>query len=175
MCTKEPILLSGKFRTADRPGIDQQFEDDGFGNIVTYYNTGTKKVITNAKAVTVDYTNGNITFGPVSVIASGANLPQDGAVLVTDSITGVGRVIDSTLLPGGLKIPVQLIPANPSSIPAATPGTTIDIISPDVTVRPNGSTPPPAIPLNSLTPTVFDQTETIINLDSITNSGSLNS
>ena len=175
MCTKEPILLSGKFRTADRPGIDQQFEDDGFGNIVTFYNTGTKKVITNAKAGTVDYTNGNITFGPVSVIASGANLPQDGAVLVTDSITGVGRVIDSTLLPGGLKIPVQLIPANPSSIPAATPGTTIDIISPDVTVRPNGSTPPPAIPLNSLTPTVFDQTETIINLDSITNSGSLNS
>ena len=84
-------------------------------------------------------------------------------------------MIDNTLLPGGLKIPVQIIPANPSSIPAATPGTTIDIISPDVTVRPNGSTPPPAIPLNSLTPTVFDQTETIINLDSITNSGSLNS
>lgn len=175
MCTKEPILLSGKFRTSDRPGIDQQFEDDGFGNIVTFYNTGIKKVITNAKAGTVDYTTGNITFGPVNVIASGGNLPQEGAVLVTDSITGAGRVIDNTLLPGSLKIPVQLIPANPSSIPAATPGTTIDIISPDVTVRPNGSTPPPAIPLNSLTPTVFDQTETIINLDSITNSGSLNS
>lgn len=173
--TKEPVLLSGKFRTADRPGIDQQFEDDGFGNIVTFYNTGTKKVVTNGKAGTVNYSTGNITFGPVNVIAAGGNLPQDGAVLVTDSITGGGRVIDSTLLPGGLKIPVQIIPANPSSIPAATPGTTIDIISPDVTVRPNGSTPPPSIPLNSLTPTVFDQTETIINLDSITNSGSLNS
>ena len=27
---KEPILLSGQFRTADRPGVDQQFEDDGY-------------------------------------------------------------------------------------------------------------------------------------------------
>ena len=41
---KEPILLSGSFRTADRPGIDQYFEDDGFGNLRTYYNSGTKKV-----------------------------------------------------------------------------------------------------------------------------------
>ena len=49
-CKKEPILLSGPFRTADRPGIDQQFEDDGFGNLRTFYNTGNKKVYTNNAA-----------------------------------------------------------------------------------------------------------------------------
>ena len=38
-CKKEPVILSGTFRTAERPGIDQQFEDDGFGNLRTFYNT----------------------------------------------------------------------------------------------------------------------------------------
>ena len=34
---KEPVILSGTFRTADRPGVDQQFEDDGYGNLRTFY------------------------------------------------------------------------------------------------------------------------------------------
>ena len=173
--TKEPILLSGKFRTSERPGIDQQFEDDGFGNLRTFYDTGTKKVYTNTAAGTVNYDNGTIKFGPINIIASGGNLFQDGAVAVTDTTTGAGRVVDEALLPTQVKIPVQIIPANPSSIPAATPATTLNIVSPDVTVTPNGTTPPPTIPLNSLTPTIFDQTETVINLDAVSNGGSLNS
>ena len=42
-CKKEPVVLSGPFRTADRPGIDQQFEDDGYGNLRLFYNTGNRK------------------------------------------------------------------------------------------------------------------------------------
>ena len=43
--TKEPILLSGTFRTADRPGVNQQFEDDGFGNLRVFYNTDAKRLL----------------------------------------------------------------------------------------------------------------------------------
>lgn len=172
---KEPVLLSGKFRTEDRPGIDQQFEDDGFGRLRIFYNTGTKKVYTNDSAGTVNYETGTINFGPISIIGTGGNLPQAGAVSVSDATTGAGRVIDRSLLPTSLQIPVQIIPADISAIPAATPATSLNIISPDVTVQPLGSETPPTIPLNSLTPTTFDQTETIINIDSISNGGSLNS
>ena len=49
-CKKEPVILSGTFRTYDRPGINQQFEDDGFGNLRMFYNTGIKKVYTNNAA-----------------------------------------------------------------------------------------------------------------------------
>lgn len=173
--TKEPILLSGKFRTADRPGLDQQFEDDGYGNIVSFYDTGTKKVITNKSIGRVDYTTGTIVLGPINIIATGGNLPQEGATLITDAVTGAGSVLNESLLPTSLQIPVQIIPLNPAIIVAATPGTTLDIVAPDVTVQPNGTTPPPQIPLNSLTPTVFDQTETIINFNAVNNGGSLNS
>ena len=130
---------------------------------------------TNTTAGTVNYDNGTIKFGPINIIASGGNLFQDGAVAITDTTTGAGRIVDEALLPTQLKIPVQIIPANPSSIPAATPATTLNIVSPDVTVTPNGTTPPPTIPLNSLTPTIFDQTETVLNLDAVSNGGSLNS
>tara|TARA_Y100001970_G_scaffold233851_1_gene291741 strand:- start:40691 stop:42691 length:2001 start_codon:yes stop_codon:yes gene_type:complete len=163
--TKEPILLSGTFRTSDRPGIDQQFEDDGFGKLKTFYNTGTRKVYTNTSAGTVNYDTGTIAFGPVNIIGSGSNISTT-AVTVTDSTTGVGSVTDESLLPTGLKIPVQFIPANSSSIPASTPGTIINIVLPEITVAAIGTTPPPTIPLNSLTPTIFDQTPSTVEVTS---------
>ena len=173
-CTKEPVVLSGTFRTADRPGVDQQFEDDGYGNIRTFYNTGNKKVYTNNNAGTVNYATGQICFGPINVISTGANTPSPNATNVIDSVTGAGSVTDATLLPGNLQIPVVMIPANSSTIPASTPGTIINIISPEVTVSPIGTTPPPTIPLNSLTPTTFDSTPSVVEVAPIDNSGGLN-
>ena len=173
-CTKEPVVLSGTFRTADRPGVDQQFEDDGYGNIRTFYNTGNKKVYTNNNAGTVNYATGQICFGPINVISTGANTPSPNAINVIDSVTGAGSVTDATLLPGDLQIPVVMIPANSSTIPASTPGTIINIISPEVTVSPIGTTPPPTIPLNSLTPTTFDSTPSVVEVAPIDNSGGLN-
>ena len=173
-CTKEPVVLSGTFRTADRPGVDQQFEDDGYGNIRTFYNTGNKKVYTNNNAGTVNYATGQICFGPINVISTGANTPSPNAINVIDSVTGAGSVTDATLLPGDLQIPVVMIPANSSTIPASTPGTIINIISPEVTVSPIGTTPPPTIPLNSLTPTIFDSTPSVVEVAPIDNSGGLN-
>jgi|TARA_B100000214_G_scaffold209196_1_gene151798 hypothetical protein len=173
-CTKEPVVLSGTFRTADRPGVDQQFEDDGYGNIRTFYNTGNKKVYTNNNAGTVNYATGQICFGPINVISTGANTPSPNAINVIDSVTGAGSVTDATLLPGNLQIPVVMIPANSSTIPASTPGTIINIISPEVTVSPIGTTPPPTIPLNSLTPTTFDSTPSVVEVAPIDNSGGLN-
>jgi len=171
-CKKEPVLLSGTFRTSDRPGVDQQFEDDGFGNLRTFYNTGNKKVYTNDNAGTVNYTTGEVCFGPVSIIGAGVNLPIAG-ISITNTTTGAGSVTDATVLPTDLAIPVLFIPANVSTIPASTPGTIINIISPEVTVVPLGSTPPPTIPLNSLTPAVFNTTPTTLTVGDIGNAGNL--
>ena len=173
-CKKEPVLLSGTFRTADRPGVDQQFEDDGYGNLRIFYNTGTKKVYTNNSIGTVNYDTGEICFGPVNVISTGVNVPSNSAVNITDSVTGAGSVTDPSLLPGDLKIPVVTIPANSGTIPASTPGTIINIIAPEVTVAPIGTTPPASVPLNSLTPTIFDDTPTTVEVAPIDNSGGLN-
>ena len=170
---KEPILLSGTFRTADRPGVNQQFEDDGFGNLRMFYNTGTRKVITNANAGTVNYDNGEIAFGPINLIGAGNNIAET-AVNITNSVSGEGTIVDPDNLPINLQIPVQFIPANSSTIPAATPGTVINIISPEVTIAPVGSTPPASIPLNSLTPTIFDQTPTTVSVADVANGGTLN-
>ena len=109
-CKKEPVVASGTFRTADRPGVDQQFEDDGYGNLRTYYNTGIRKIYTNDQAGTVDYNSGQVCFGPVNVIgAGGGNLPA-GSVTITDPTTGIGEVLDPTLLSTGLQIPVIFLP-----------------------------------------------------------------
>ena len=170
---KEPVLLSGTFRTADRPGVDQQFEDDGYGNLKTFYNTGTRKVSTNSQAGTVNYTTGEIAFGPVNLIGTGTNIASSG-VTITDSTTGAGSVSDPSALPTGLQLPVQFIPANSGGISASTPGTILNIVLPEVTVAAVGTTPPPSIPLNSLTPTTFDQTPTLVTVSDISNSGSLN-
>ena len=171
-CKKEPVLLSGTFRTSDRPGVDQQFEDDGFGNLRTFYNTGNKKVYTNNAAGTVNYATGEVCFGPVAVIGAGVNNPTSG-VSITDATTGAGSVTNADLLPTGLSIPVLFIPANVSTVPASTPGTVINIVNPEVTVVPVGSTPPPTIPLNSLTPAVFNTTPTTLTVADIDNAGNL--
>ena len=172
-CKKEPVVISGTFRTADRPGVDQQFEDDGYGNLRTYYNTGIRKIYTNNKAGTINYETGQICFGPVNVIGAGNNLPPAGSTTVSDPSTGAGEVSDPNLLPTGLQIPVVFIPANNSTIPATTPGTIINIITPSISVNPIGSVVPPTIPLNSLTPTDFNQTPTLLDIPDLTNLGSL--
>ena len=172
-CKKEPVILSGTFRTAERPGIDQQFEDDGFGNLRTFYNTGTRKIYTNDTAGTVNYDTGEICFGPANVIGAGTNIAPNTAINVTDSITGVGTIVDATQLPTNVQIPVVFVPANNSTIPATTPGTIINIVTPSITVAPVGTVAPPTIPLNSLTPTVFNQTPTTIDIPAIDNAGSI--
>ena len=166
-------MLSGTFRTADRPGVDQQFEDDGYGNLRTFYNTGTRKIYTNDTAGTVNYETGEICFGPANVIGAGSNFAPDAAVSITDAATGAGSVVDVTQLPTDLQIPVVFIPANNSTIPATTPGTIINIVTPTITVVPIGTAVPPTIPLNSLTPTVFNQTPTTIDIPAISNAGTL--
>ena len=173
-CKKEPVVLSGTFRTADRPGIDQQFEDDGFGKLRTFYNTGNKKVYTNNDAGSVSYATGEICFGPVNVVGAGGNVPDLTNISLTDAVTGVGTIIDTTLLPNELQIPVLFIPSNVSTIPASTPGTVINIVNPEVTVAPIGTVPPGTIPLNSLTPTVFNQTPTTVDVPNLDNSGTVN-
>ena len=174
VCKKEPILLSGNFRTFDRPGIDQYFEDDGFGNLRTFYNTGNKKVYTNTAAGSVNYDTGEICFGPVNIIGAGSNVPNSTNLTITDAVSGVGSVIDINLLPTTLQIPVLFIPSNNGTIPATTPGTVINIVNPEITVSPIGTVPPSTIPLNSLTPSTFNQTPTLVEVPTIDNSGTLN-
>ena len=173
-CKKEPVLLSGTFKTADRPGVDQQFEDDGYGNLRTFYNTGTRKIYTNDNAGTVNYDTGEVCFGPVNIISTGSSALPSGAVTITDEATGIGEVSNPDLLPTNLQIPTLFIPANNSTIPATTPGTIINIVTPSITVAPVGTTAPPTIPLNSLTPTDFNVTPPVLDIPAISNSGSIN-
>ena len=173
-CKKEPILLSGNFRTFDRPGIDQYFEDDGFGNLRTFYNTGNKKVYTNTAAGSVNYDTGEICFGPVNIIGAGSNVPNQTNLTITDAVSGTGTINDLTILPTTLQIPVLFIPSNNGTIPATTPGTVINIVNPEITVSPIGTVPPSTIPLNSLTPGTFNQTPTLVEVPTIDNSGTLN-
>ena len=168
------MILSRNLTTADRPGVDQQFEDDGYGNLRTFYNTGIRKIYTSDAAGTVNYDTGEICFGPVNVINAGSASFLAGAVTITDDVTGIGDVTDTTLLPIDLQIPVQFIPANNSTIPATTPGTIINIINPVITVAPVGTVVPPTVPLNSLTPTDFNVTPAVLDIPSITNAGTIN-
>ena len=78
------------------------------------------------------------------------------------------------LLPTNLQIPVLFIPSNNGTIPSTTPGTIINVVNPEVTVSPIGTVPPGTIPLNSLTPTVFNQTPVLVEVPTITNSGTIN-
>ena len=174
-CKKEPVILSGNFRTADRPGVDQQFEDDGFGKLRTFYNTGNKKVYTNTSAGSINYETGDICIGPINIVGAGDNVPATTNLNLSDAVTGTGSVIDITLLPTDLQLPTLFIPSNSSTIPASTPGTIINVINPEVTVAPVGTTPPPTVPLNSLTPKVFNQAPTLVEVTSINNTGSLTS
>ena len=139
-----------------------------------FYNTGIKKVYTNNAAGTVDYNTGRICFGPVNIIGTGSNIPDNTIITITDTVTGIGNITNEDLLPTDLQLPVVTIPSNNATIPATTPGTILNIVVPEVTVAPIGTTPPPSIPLNSLTPTEFDQPPVTIEIPNIDNSGSLN-
>jgi hypothetical protein len=190
-CKKEPVVVSGTFRTADRPGVDQQFEDDGFGNLLMFYNTGTRKIYTDTNAGTVNYETGEVCFGPVNIIwtGDGGGFPPD-AVIITNVSTGIGTVVDFPLIAetaggggdaggtgfadGGIKIPIIFIPANNSTIPSASPGTIINIVSPPITISPVGTPTPATVPLNSLTPTDFNVKPPVLDIPNISNQGSIN-
>ena len=165
-CKKEPVIKSSKFRLSDRPGIDQYFEDDGFGNLVVYYISGNRKVITNPKGGTVDYASGTVCFGPVNIVGSGSDVPDltaDGQQLENaDAVTGTD-----------FNIAVQSIPSNPSIIYTPNPGSIIEIVVPTISVSPLGVNLPPSIPLNSLTPEVFEFTPPVIDIPDISNNGNL--
>jgi hypothetical protein len=164
-CKKEPVIKSGKFRLADRPGIDQYFEDDGFGNLVIYYISGNRKVITNPKGGTVDYNSGTICFGPVNIVGSGGDVPDvnvDGEIDSPELIVGTD-----------FNIAIQSIPSNPSIIYTPDPGSIIEIIVPTISVSPLGTNLPPTIPLNSLTPEIFEIVPPIIEIPDISNNGNL--
>ena len=180
-CVKEPVIVSGRFRLADRPTVDQYFEDDGFGNLRTYYNSGNRKVITSSNAGTVNYTTGDICFGPANITgASGNNQGVLAGTAVDTDSDGIfeGGSVDSSAdglaALGDLNIPVQIIPANASQIPTPSPDTIIGVINPTIDLGAIGTTPPTSIPLNSLTPTIFETTSTPTTLSpiSITNTGS---
>lgn len=146
VCFKEPILKSGQFVTTDKPGVIQYFEDDGFGNLRTYYNSGSSKIYTNNSAGSVDYLSGKVCFGPVAI-----NQP-----------------------PGGGNLPVVTIPANPSEIRPDTPGTILTIPTPEITVVPIGTLPPATIPLNNLNPEQYAEIPTTVTPIEIDNTGDLN-
>lgn len=164
-CFKEPVVKSSRFRTLDRPTVDQFFEDNGFGDLYTYYNSGNRKIITKEKAGTVNYDTGEICFGPVSIIGSGGkNLPVDDEGIVDVSDTAKADV-------GEIRIAVQVIPANSSTIAVPDPATVIEIIIPTITVNPIGTILPSSIPLNSLTPSDFEITPVTIDIPDISNVG----
>lgn len=144
VCYKEPVIKSGQFVTTDRPDVIQYFEDDGFGNLRTYYNSGSSKIYTNNAAGTVNYTTGRICFGPVSIS-------------------------DPTSV-----VPIQIIPTNVSNITAATPGTIVSLPIPSITVVPIGTPPPSTIPLNNLTPEQYAIVPAVITPITLGNIGDLN-
>ena len=169
---KEPIIKSSKFRLADRPSIDQYFEDDGFGNLVVFYISGTRKIITNPKGGTVDYNTGQICFGPVNIVGAGGNVP---VIDVNGTFPPRSEEHETTVVVTGqvFQIAVQAIPSNPSIIYTPDPGTVIEVIVPTISVSPLGTDLPSTIPLNSLTPENFEVTPTVIDIPDITNAGNL--
>lgn len=151
----------------DRPTVDQYFEDDGFGNLVSYYNSGNRQIVTSDNIGTVDYSTGQICFGPVNIIGSGGNnLPVDSDGNVDD---GDQAIIDI----GDITIPVTIIPSNNSTIANPSPDTVIEVIIPEISVVPIGTPLPSNIPLNSLTPDIFEVVPTTLDLTDISNPGNL--
>ena len=172
-CLKEPVVKSSRFRTLDRPNVDQYFEDDGFGKLFTYYNSGNRKVVTNASAGSVNYDSGEICFGPVSIIGSGGNnlpvnTPTDGTEADSDDVDTSAAAKANI---GEIRIAVQIIPANSSTITVPDPATVIEIVIPTISVNPIGTTLPSSIPLNSLAPSDFEVTPVTIDIPDITNNG----
>tara|TARA_R100000005_G_scaffold95362_1_gene76580 strand:+ start:206 stop:2245 length:2040 start_codon:yes stop_codon:yes gene_type:complete len=175
-CPKAPILRSGNFRLLELPGVDQYFEDDGYGNLRTYYNSGNRKVYTNEKAGTVDYTTGEVCFGPVAVVGAGGNNLGGGAGADLDANSTANDVDTSPEAIedlGDLRIPVLLIPSNNSTIDVSSPNSTIEIITPTISVTPIGTELPSNIPINSLTPMDFNTVPSTIDIPDITLPGDL--
>ena len=175
-CPKAPILKSGNFRLLELPGVDQYFEDDGYGNLRTYYNSGNRKVYTNDKAGTVDYTTGEVCFGPAAVVGAGGNNlgSPTGAALGPDATANDVNVTDEAIENlGDLRIPVLLIPRNNSVIATSEPNTVIEIITPTISITPIGTALPSNIPINSLTPTDFNVVPTTIDIPDITVPGDI--
>ena len=175
-CPKAPILRSGNFRLLELPGVDQYFEDDGYGNLRTYYNSGNRKVYTNEKAGTVDYTTGEVCFGPVAVVGAGGNNLGGGAGADLDANSTANDVDTSSEAIedlGDLRIPVLLIPSNNSTIDVSSPNSTIEIITPTISVTPIGTELPSNIPINSLTPMDFNTVPSTIDIPDITLPGDL--
>ena len=159
-CNKEPIVKSGRFRTVEYPDVDQYFEDDGFGRLLTYYNSGNRKIITSTNAGTINYDTGRICFGPVNIIGTGGNnLPPDPTI--DDEIELIERT-------GTPKIPVEVIPGNTGIIGTPEPDTVIEIPIPTITIAPSGTTPPPTIPINSLNPSQFENNPDVIDIPDLT-------
>ena len=164
-CNKEPIVKSGRFRTLEYPNDDQYFEDDGFGKLLTYYNSGNRKIITSTNAGTINYDTGRICFGPVNITGTGGNnLPPDPTDDDKDDL------IDRTGTP---KIPVEVIPGNTGIIGTPEPDTVIEIPIQTVTVAPSGTTPPPTIPINSLNPSQFESNPDVIDIPDLTGPGDI--
>lgn len=74
-CNKEPIMRGGPFYPSERPGIPSFFQDDGYGNVYSYYNDGNTKIVTNPGFGTIDYDTGKVTVGPVAIIGDGRYPP----------------------------------------------------------------------------------------------------
>jgi len=175
-CPKAPVLRSGTFRTLQEPGRDQYFEDDGYGNLRIYYNSGNRKVYTNEKAGTVNYQTGQVCFGPVAIIGSGGNnLPSiTGAEFDADATEVEVDISDTALADlGDLRIPVLFIPSNNSTIRVSEPNSTIEIITPSISITPIGTALPSNIPINSLTPDDFNTAPVVIDIPDITVPGNL--
>ncbi len=136
---------------AENPGVLPYFKDNGEGKLQIYSGIGNRQVVINDNAGTVDYQSGKVCFGPITIVD-----PPGGG--------GDGD---------GYQVPVQIIPDNTTTIPSPDPRTIIEIIVPTITVAPIGTTPPSSIPLNSLTPDIFTETPSFIELPNIDAPGDL--
>ena len=74
---------------------------------------------------------------------------------------------------GDITIPVTIIPSNNSTIANPSPDTIIEVIIPEISVVPIGTPLPSNIPLNSLTPDIFEVVPTTLDLTDISNPGNL--
>lgn len=108
------VIRSSAFYTNDLPTTPQYFEDDGYGNLRTYYLENAKKVYTNRKAGFVDYGTGKMCFGPINITNAPVNVVSDGTITVT------------------------AIPSNIGTILTPDPGTVLNITYPNVNVSPAG-------------------------------------
>lgn len=134
------VVRSSPFYTKDLPTTAQYFEDDGYGNLRTYYLENAKKVYTNKKAGFVDYSTGKMCFGPINITNAPVNVVSDGSVTVT------------------------VIPSNIGTILTPDPGTVLNLTYPDVNVSPVGI----KLDFSFLDPNIIAEVNPIINTVDLT-------